>query len=187
MKKTLTLLMFLLFITTSFANRLITIKNSSAETKYISAIDTEYFSFSLNRFLSYATFLKVVTLQPGQYITFRQTLTNDNETFPFCPIAPTPTNNYVIGPPLYPYKTFDQNDWIFQGYTPTLCNAIPPLDPSEGDHLFFRGFKILNAQYQTIDLFVASNTVGQTSHPYLNIDERLVTNPTTHSHIITFL
>lgn len=196
--KKITLLIFLLaFTTTTFAGRVLTIRNLSNETKYFSALEMQYFSITDARYYTYRSILDYVILEPGEFVTFSDSGSGING-FDFCP---TPNSSYTLRKPSiwfakllthpgniirwfdYEYNP-DPNCFLDPDCSPNIeeqCGDVPPLPATLGNRLEFRGFKILekdpvSGDINAIDYFVPEFIDGYVHTPH-NIKEKYFRMP----------
>ncbi|EHQ41781.1 hypothetical protein [Myroides odoratus] len=182
MKKIITLLFICAFATTTFAHRVLTVRNLSNETKYFYALEMEFMRIDgLGGSSTYAFIGDYIMLDPGQTITFSQNNIGDVETFNFCPAATA----YSVIPYEYPglpplTSTFR---WFYpNGYPPHIpidCDQFPQLPATLGTHLSFRGFKIavkdpVSERLNGLDYFIPR--FQGYNHPY-NIRETFLQLP----------
>lgn len=164
MKKIITLLFILAFTSTSFATRILTIRNSSNVIKNFYALEM------IHRYPGEipGPYLHVVAghyvqLKPGEFITFSNFDPININDFGYCP---APLSKYTMIPnpeplnpldqedpprPLFPYlptSTFQwhipYNDAPRGLYKALKCDDVPQLPSSLGRRVILRGFKIAN-------------------------------------------
>lgn len=174
MKKIITLLFVLAFTSTSFATRILTIRNSSPYTKNFYALEMIFSDPVINPgpYL-HAIVGHYVQLKPGEFITFSNFHSTDINEFNYCP---TPSSEYKMirnpeiriddGTPLFPYlptSTFQWclpyiDQWNVYRYNTVKCNEVPQLPSSLGPRAMFRGFKVANqgsAPKEGVDYLIA--------------------------------
>ncbi|MGQ8868396.1 hypothetical protein [Myroides sp. TSA_177.3] len=178
MKKIITLLFVLAFTSTSFATRILTIRNSSPYTKNFYALEM-IFSDPVTTTppgpYLHAIVGHYVQLNPGEFITFSNFHSTDINEFNYCP-APSSEYKMIRNPeprhpltpliPIFPYlptSTFQwhipNNDiWPIIEFKAVKCNEVPQLPSSLGPRAMFRGFKVANqgsAPKEGVDYLIA--------------------------------
>ncbi|MDM1408760.1 hypothetical protein [Myroides sp. DF42-4-2] len=148
MRKFLVLLFICVFSQTSFATRILEIRNNSDCPKTFYAIQLMHYSPIPEDTIVYRFSLDPITLEPHQFVRFSQYTMGDNITFPYCIESQTPHNKYVIHnycdylEELY-YKEFrwwHGDSSPFTHYYPQFCNEVPPY--VFFNDIKFQGFKL---------------------------------------------
>lgn len=195
--KKITLLIFLLaFTTTTFAGRVLTIRNLSNETKYFFALEMQYDSVQTTIYHTYRSILDYIVLEPGDFITFSYIQSGING-FEFCPSSDSTHkvihSEYPDPPiPIIPPDTyaFRWINYIYDPYNPDEdynpyisenCDVVPPLPATLGNRLEFRGFKIcekdpVSGNIHAIDYFEPVFIDGYVHTPH-NIKEKYFRMP----------
>jgi hypothetical protein len=162
MKKIITLLFVLAFTSTSFATRILTIRNSSTVIKNLYALEMIFSDPAINPgpYL-HAVVGHYIQLKPGEFITFSNFHPTDINEFNYCP---APSSKYTMIrnpeplhpgggplPPLFPYLPTSDVQWSIptyqypvSSYKTVKCNEVPQLPSSLGPRAMFRGFKVAN-------------------------------------------
>ena len=172
MKKIITLLFILVFTGTSFATRILTIRNSSNYERGFYALEMVIHDPDLipGPYLHAAT-ERYIRLKPGEFITFSNFDPVNINDFNYCPTA---TSEYE----LLPNVGFDGSNnifkWIYDEYEPPVagqqltrisrkiieCHQVPQLPTAYGPRAIFRGFKIDDhriSSYGITDYFIPKN------------------------------
>ena len=175
MKKFITLLFILAFTSTSFATRILTVRNSSNAIKNFYALEMTFSNpVVVYGPYTHALVAHYVQLKPGEFITFSNFDPVNINDFGYCP---APSSRYKMLPnlehppfqgPTFPYlptNTFqwcipDNDIWPILSYSTVKCNEVPQLPASLGPRAIFRGFKIADenstAPIQGIGYFIAN-------------------------------